>query len=183
MKLAKVSLILIGFALLFSNRMIAQHCGYCNASIKVFNIHKEGEKQTIQGLKIYLLDSLEQVIKISRFNFAKYDYQDDTFFIYQNPKLIKGDHEPAVKTHSEYFGFAKDHYVFVPNFSAYGATQMALKDVDGKANGGQFKKLIINIEESPYYPLCTSCSDWNWSPNGNDFVKGYKPIDIILLEE
>lgn len=187
MKLTGISLFPIVFLLLFSKWAGAQHCGYCNASIQVYHIYAADNSKSISGLKIYLLDSLDQPIKTSRFDFKANDYVIDTFFIHQNPpertSEEKKDKLNTEKSRPMGFWFAKDNYVFLPRSETNEGVKIVIEDIDGQQNEGKFKTRAYYIDDKPLFMLCTSLSKWTLSQGKNSFLPNYEALDIPLERE
>lgn len=187
MKISGLNLFSIVFLLLSAHWASAQHCGYCNGSIQVFYIHDESDSEPISGLKVYLLDSLDKPVLSHFFDQKTREYKMDTFFLYQNPSTRKNPVEKVlfnpVNSRQTEFWFAQDNYIFYPNHEAYDAVKIVVEDIDGNKNGGKFKTKEFDFHGQPFYPLCTSASDWNLDANRRAFVKGYEPIEVILEKE
>ena len=184
MKSINRGFITLTFSFLALTSLHAQHCGYCSASIQVFQIHSENDSQSISGLRVYLLDTFNQVVKTTEFDVEKWDYVEDTFFIYQNPKqtTFKGyiDNVNPMIPHQMRFWFAEDNYVYVPKSETYGAATLVVEDPSSERKGGQYQKMEFDIFETNVFMLCTGASNWDSDPSNRSFVKGFAPQIFAL---
>lgn len=173
-------------AFLFSFIQVnAQHCPFDNSCIVVIDVRaSDTAKGTIKNLKITLLDSTNQpVIKYG----IKYteDYKEqhipDGFILFEQNNPARDIAKLAQSTEfKDRLWFAKDNYILVNYpYRLFYNSKIKIEDIDGMDNGGNFKTTIVNISYADVYSLCMGKSDWYYSYAGH-FVKGYKPIKVIL---
>ncbi|TRW23355.1 hypothetical protein FMM05_14270 [Flavobacterium zepuense] len=162
----------------------AMHCGYDFTSYVVLDVHEDGKKENIKNLKITIVDSVgREVINTNNLYSWKNANQPMLFgFNYliddNNQRLAEG-----VKTAKEryFFPYAKDNY-FLSVSNTFEADRFAFKieDIDGKANGGKFKTVIIPLNSYNMYVLCSNESQQAAMKFGR---KINKPVDVVLEKE
>lgn len=181
MRFRVFSFLMLSFILQSASQ--AQHCAFDGSTIMVFDIHAEGDSQSIEGLVVYLKDSAGKVIMDSYYDNQVKDYVDDTIFIYQNPKrstqgLI--DNLNPIRANKIHFWFAETNYVYLPNSASYEAVTLVVEDRDGVKNGGKFKTTEYSFQGDKFYMLCTGVSDWDRSKEYRSFFEDYEPVTVVL---
>jgi len=183
-------LLLIALLTSFANQVCkAQHCAWDYYGIMVADI-KAGKTDSavIKNLKITLLDSLEKPVVKERWDAHLLKYISDTVRFWQNPDstTIKGyiDNENPFVPARMRFWFASSNYVCVTDYSITKPRPYGIKieDVDGNANGGRFKTITVTLSKNDFYPLCNHFSNWD-SGSQYGFVKGFKPVEVILKKK
>ena len=168
--------------LLFSTSIRAQdlnqlqHCGYDFTSYLVLNVHEEGVKQNIKGLKLSLVD-LDGNELINTNN--KFSWKDDN-----KPLLFsfnyKIEEESIAQNKKErwFFPYAKDNY-FLSIVNTFPADQVKVKveDVDGIENGGKYETQMVDLGFFDLFVLCSN--------QAQDYVvqfgrKANKPLEVVL---
>lgn len=154
----------------------AQHCGYDFTSYLVLNVHEEGVKQNIKGLKLSLVD-LDGNELINTNN--KFSWKDDN-----KPLLFsfnyKIEEESIAQNKKErwFFPYAKDNY-FLSIVNTFPADQVKVKveDVDGIENGGKYETQLVDLGFFDLFVLCSN--------QAQDYVvqfgrKANKPLEVVL---
>ena len=163
----------------------AMHCGYDFTSYLVLDVHEQGKKENIKNLKITVVDSLgRDIINVNNM----YSWRNTNQPLVFTPNYrIGNDNSPlpegAAITGKErwFFPFAKDNYLLsVANTFEADRFAVKVQDVDGEANGGNFKTVITPLYSFNMYVLCSN--------EGRDAAikfgrKTNKPIDIVLEKE
>lgn len=158
-----------------------QHCGYDFTSYLVLNVHEEGAKENIKGLKLTLVDlDGNEVVNVDN----QYSWKDNNkalvfsfnYLIDENNQRIEKPME-GVKERW-FFPYAKDNY-FLSIVNTFPADQLKVKveDMDGTENGGFFETQIVEIGYFDLFVLCTN--------QVRDYAvqfgrKANKPLEVIL---
>lgn len=162
----------------------AMHCGYDFTSYVVLDVHEDGKKENIKNLKITIVDSLgNDVINVNNLYSFKFANQPMKFgFNYliddENKPLAEG---AVAKKERYFFPYAKDNY-FLSVANTFEADKFSFKieDVDGKANGGKYKTLVLPLYSYNMYVLCSNESQQASMKFGR---KMNKPVDVVLEKE
>lgn len=162
----------------------AQHCGYDFTSYLVLNVHEEGVKENIKGLKLSLVD-LEGNLVVNTNN--QYSWKDNNKeLIFSFNYLIDENNQRLEKLQDGikerwFFPYAKDNY-FLSVINGLPADQLKIKieDVDGIENGGLFETQIVEIGYFDLFVLCTN--------QARDYAvqfgrKANKPLEVILKKQ
>ena len=160
------------------------HCGYDFTSYVVLDVHESGKKENIKNLKITLVDSLgnDLINTSNKFSYRNADKPMSFSFNYKiddkGAPLAEG---ATAEKERWFFPFAKDNYLIsVVNTFEADRYQVKIEDVDGKANGGKFKTLILPLYSYNMYILCSNESQQAAMKFGR---KMNKPIDVVLERE
>lgn len=161
----------------------AQHCGYDFTSYLVFNVHHEGVKENIKGLRLTLVD-LEGNELLNTNN--NYSWSDDkkplTFlFNYRIDEDSSNQNITQPKKERWFFPYAKDNY-FLSVVNTFPADQVKVKieDVDGKENGGLFQTQIVDLG---YFDLFVLCSNQIQDYAIQFGRKANKPLEVVLKKK
>lgn len=160
------------------------HCGYDFTSYIVLDIHEDGKKENIKGLKVTIVDAEgKEVINVNNLYSWKFANQPMQFgFNY----LIGDDNKPLTegvtpKRERWFFPYAKDnYYLSVTNSFEADNFQFKIEDVDGDANGGKFKTVILPLYSYNMYVLCSNESQQAAMKFGR---KMNKPVDVVMEKE
>lgn len=174
-------LLLISFSISAQDLGQAQHCGYDFTSYLVLNVHEEGAKENIKGLKLTLVDlDGNEVVNANN----QYSWKDNNkslvfsfnYLIDENNQRIEQPIE-GVKERW-YFPYAKDNY-FLSIVNTFPADQLKVKieDIDGTQNGGFFETQIVELNYFDLFVLCTN--------QARDYAvqfgrKANKPLEVII---
>lgn len=162
----------------------AQHCGYDFTSYLVLNIHEEGSKENIKGLKLTLVDLDGKTLINANNQFSWKDNNKELVFSFnylidENNQRIEKPIE-GVKERW-FFPYAKDNY-FLSVINGLPADQIKVKieDIDGHKNGGFFETQLVEIG---YFDLFVLCSN-----QARDYAvqfgrKANKPLEVILKKQ
>lgn len=160
------------------------HCGYDFTSYVVLDVHESGRKENIKNLKITLVDSLgnDLINTANKFSYRNADKPMAFSFNYKiddkGTPLAEG---ATAEKERWFFPFAKDNYLIsVVNTFEADRYQVKIEDIDGKANGGKFKTLILPLYSYNMYILCSNESQQAAMKFGR---KMNKPIDVVLERE
>lgn len=160
-----------------------QHCGYDFTSYLVFDVHQEGAKQNIKGLKLTLVD-LEGNELLNLNN--KYSWKDDNkplffSFNYRIDEDAATNNKVEFKKEKWFFPYAKDNY-FLSIVNTFPADQVKVKieDIDGKANEGEFETQIIDLG---FFDLFVLCSNQVKEYTVQFGRKANKPLEVILKKK
>lgn len=172
---------IILFVVGFSASAQVMHCGYDFTSYIVLDVHEQGKKENIKGLKITIVDSLgNNIININNVYSFKNANQPMVFTMNykiddNNKRLADG----AIATKERYFfPFAKDNYLLsVANTFNADRFMVKIEDVDGPENGGKFKTVMQPLYNFNMYILCSNESQQAAAKFGR---KMNKPIDIVM---
>ncbi len=159
----------------------AQHCGYDFTSYLVLNVHEEGVKENIKGLKLTLVDlDGKEVINTNN----QYSWKDnDKVLVFSFNYLIDENNQrieqPIEGTKERwFFPYAKDNY-FLSIVNTFPADQLKVKieDIDGNQNGGVFETQIVELNYFDLFVLCTN--------QARDYAvqfgrKANKPLEVII---
>lgn len=162
----------------------AQHCGYDFTSYLVLNVHEEGAKENIKGLRLSLVDlDGNPVININN----QYSWKDNNKeLIFSFNYLIDENNQRLEKLQEGikerwFFPYAKDNY-FLSIVNTFPADQLQVKieDTDGTANGGFFETQFVELG---YFDLFVLCSN-----QARDYAvqfgrKANKPLEVILKKQ
>ena len=126
----------------------AQHCGYDFTSYLVLDVHEEGVKQNIKGLKLSLVDSNgNELLNINN----KYSWKNENkplffSFNYKIDEEVKSEIPAENKKERWFFPYAKDNY-FLSIINTFPADEVKVKieDIDGIENGGFFETQIVDL--------------------------------------
>lgn len=162
-----------------SNAQVAQHCGYDFTSYFVVNAHESGKKESIEGLKVSIVNVFGlEVLNVN--NLYSWTDSNKPLVFLPNYKIDNQGNKitPTSKVEKErwYFPFAKDSYLLSIK-STFPADDFLVKieDIDGIANGGEFKTQIIKLVPFNMYVLCSSkARETQFGPKMN------RPIEVIL---
>lgn len=159
----------------------AQHCGYDFTSYLVLNVHEEGAKENVKGLKLTLVDlDGKEVINTNN----QYSWKDnDKALVFSFNYLIDDNNqriEQPIEGAKErwFFPYAKDNY-FLSVINGLPADQLKVKieDIDGTQNGGVYETQIVELN---YFDLFVLCSN-----QARDYAvqfgrKANKPLEVII---
>ncbi|MEW5677351.1 hypothetical protein ABGT15_13630 [Flavobacterium enshiense] len=151
----------------------AMHCGYDFTSYLVLDVHENGKKETIKGLKITVVDSLgNDIININNLYSWKESNKPLLFSLnYQIDE--KGDKITAENPKARwFFPYAKDNYLLsVAN--TFPADDFRLKVEDPSK---KYRTQLVQLYAFNMYVLCASQSE-----KAVQFGKKQnRPIDIVL---
>lgn len=174
-------LFLFSFSLNAQNLGQTQHCGYDFTSYLVLNVHEEGAKQNIKGLKLTLVDlNGNEVINANN----QYSWKDNNkalvfsfnYLIDENNQRIENPIENVKERW--FFPYAKDNY-FLSIINTFPADQLKVKieDTDGNENGGYFETQIVEIG---YFDLFVLCSNQVRDYAVQFGRKANKPLEVIV---
>lgn len=153
----------------------SQHCAFDGAYISVLRVI-DADSQSIDGLKIYLLDSNDEVVQ--HYEYVQNGYKLDTFFFHKNPDStsFKGyiDNNHPFHPSKFRFWFAEDNYVILNGFRDTSYT-ICITDP-----AGRFQTKKASIMQLGNFPLCTGMSGWDHGPEHRSFFKDYAPMLIQL---
>jgi hypothetical protein len=172
--------------ILFSLSATAQiggqmHCGYDFTSYIVLDVHEQGKKENIKNLRITVVDSTGRDI-INVGNVYSFRNANKPLLFTSNYK-IDDNNQPLAEGATAakerwFFPFAKDNYLLsVSNTFQADNFSIKIEDVDGDANGGTFKTLIMPLYSYNMYILCSNESEAAGVKFGR---KMNKPVDIVL---
>ena len=159
----------------------AMHCGYDFTSYIVLDVHETGKKENIKNLKITVVDSLgkDLVNVANRYSFKNANQP----LVFSSNYLIGDDNKRleegvVAKKERYFFPFAKDNYLLsVANTFQADRFAIKIEDIDGAANGGKFKTIILPLYSYNMYILCSNESQQAAMKFGR---KMNKPVDIVL---
>lgn len=123
------------------------HCGYDFTTYLVVEVNSEETKHAIQGLKISILThDLKEV-----FNTANmYSYTNGNL-----PLVFSENYK--IDDRRWYFPYAEQAYLLsLANTFPAENFKLKIEDVDGKANGGNFETIIMDLYNYNLYVLCSS---------------------------
>lgn len=154
----------------------AQHCGYDFTSYLVLNVHEEGVKQNIKGLKLSLVD-LDGNELINTNN--KFSWKDDNKpLVFSFNYKIEEESLEQNKKERWFFPYAKDNY-FLSIINTFPADQVKVKieDVDGIENGGKFETQMVDLGFFDLFVLCSNQAQEYVVQFGR---KANKPLEVVL---
>lgn len=162
----------------------AQHCGYDFTSYLVLNVHEEGAKENIKGLKLSLVD-LDGNPVVNTNN--QYSWKDNNKELVFSFNYLIDENNQRIEKFQEgikerwFFPYAKDNY-FLSIVNTFPADQIKVKieDLDGKENGGFFETQVVEIG---YFDLFVLCSN-----QARDYAvqfgrKANKPLEVIVKKQ
>lgn len=158
---------------------VAQHCGYDFTSYFVVNAHESGQKESIKGLKIKVVNAFGlDVLNVN--NLYSWTDSNKPLNFVENYKVddlgSKISENSKVSKERWFFPFAKDSYLLSIKIT-FPADDFFIKieDVDGSENGGDFKTQTIKLYPFNMYVLCSSkARETQFGPKMN------RPIDVVL---
>lgn len=154
----------------------AQHCGYDFTSYLVLNVHQEGIKQNIKGLKLSLVD-LDGNELINTNN--KFSWKDDNKpLLFSFNYKIEEESVELNKKERWFFPYAKDNY-FLSIVNTFPADQVKVKieDIDGLENGGKFETQMVDLGFFDLFVLCSNQAQEYVVQFGR---KANKPLEVVL---
>lgn len=155
----KLYIILSFLILTTANAQIgdAIHCGYDFTSYIVIKPHEDGKSKTIDGLKMSICDEDGNEVINKDFKLSWRNNNMPLFFV-RNYKIDANNKRiPRDSEGKWFYYFADDHYL-VTVANTFPADQFYLKieDIDGDANGGHFKPILMQLAPYNMYILCDS---------------------------
>jgi hypothetical protein len=158
----------------------AQHCGYDFTSYLVLDVHDEGKKQNIKGLKLSLVDlNGNELINVNN----KYSWKNENrplifAFNYKIDEEVKSKISAENKKERWFFPYAKDNY-FLSVINSFPADEVKVKieDIDGTENGGLYETQIVDLGFFDLFVLCTNQAQEYIVQFGR---KANKPLEVIL---
>jgi len=158
---------------------VAQHCGYDFTSYFVVNAHEAGQKESVKGLKIKVVNAFGlDVINVN--NLYSWTDSNKPLQFLANYKIDDLGNKISVNSNVTkerwYFPFAKESYLLSIK-STFPADDFFIKieDIDGAENGGDFKTQTIKLNPFNMYVLCSSkARETQFGPKMN------RPIDVVL---
>jgi hypothetical protein len=158
----------------------AQHCGYDFTSYLVLDVHEEGVKQNIKGLKLSLVDlNGNELLNVNN----KYSWKNENkplffSFNYKIDEEVKSEIPAENKKERWFFPYAKDNY-FLSIINTFPADEVKVKieDIDGIENGGFFETQIVDLGFFDMFVLCTNQAQEYVTQFGR---KANKPLEVIL---
>ena len=149
------------------------HCGYDFTSYLVLNVHEDGKKENVKGLKITVVDSTgNDVININ--NVYSWNNSNQPLQFSLNYQIDeKGDKITAENLKARwFFPYAKDNYLLsVANTFPADDFRLKIEDPNKK-----FKTQFVQLYAFNMYVLCATQSE-----KAVQFGKKQnRPIDIVL---
>lgn len=170
---------LISFA---GNAQVAQHCGYDFTSYLVLNVHEDGSKQHIPGLKISVVNIFgSEVMNVN--NMFSWTESGKPLIFSENYKIDDNDKRleagATAKKERWFFPFAKENYLLsIKNTFPAEDYSIKIEDIDGEANGGNFQTQIVKLYNFNMYVLCAGkVRETQFGPKMN------RPIEVIMVKK
>jgi hypothetical protein len=150
----------------------------------VLNVHEEGAKENVKGLKLSLVDLEGKSVVNTNNQFSWKDNNQELVFsfnylINENNQRIDSLYE-GVKERW-FFPYAKDNY-FLSIVNTFPADQVKVKieDIDGNENGGFYETQVVEIGYFDLFVLCTN--------QARDYAvqfgrKANKPLEVIIKKK
>lgn len=134
------------------------HCGYDFTSYLVLNVHEEGNKKMIEGLRVTLVDSLgNDVVNVN--NTLSWTQRNQVLRLTPNYKIDSANKRVPFDTPGAkwFFPFAEQSYLLSVSTSFKAEIyQLKIEDIDGADNGGDFETAYVQLYPFNMYVLCSS---------------------------
>ncbi|NBL64334.1 hypothetical protein GV828_03850 [Flavobacterium sp. NST-5] len=171
--------LLISFS---AKSQVGQHCGYDFTSYFVLNVHEDGSKKHIPGLKISVVNIFGTEVANINNMFSWTDGGKPLIFTEnykiddQNQRLQPGENAEKERW---FFPFAKENYLLsVKNTFPADEYSIKVEDIDGDANGGNFATQIVKLYNFNMYVLCAGkARETQFGPKMN------RPIEIVMMKK
>lgn len=163
----KKTLLLLFVSFTLFAQIPTQHCGFDFTSYVVIDVHENGKNQTIEDLRIVLIDSLGNEA-INTNNLLSWKNRDSILVFTKNYTINKENEKEKW-----FFPYAKDNYLLSVS-NSFQAEKFSVKIED---INGIFASQTIPLYSYNLYILCAAENERQakrFGPRGN------QPIEVIL---